>query len=157
MLIRTVGDAVAGRPLHDVTGDATVLQASELLETHNVGALAVMEAGEMIGILSERDIVRRAVARRKPPETTRVAEIMTPDPQTVGPETSLVIAMDLMLRGGFRHLPVIDDGKIYGMLSMRDVPGTYRLLHERFEAAFTELEEAAKLGVGQSVEVSPAR
>ncbi len=155
MLIRTVGEAVAGRPLLSITPQATAFEASETLLSNNIGALTVMEDGALVGILSERDIVRRLVALRRSADATTVGEIMTQDPQTVGPDTSLVIAMDLMLRGGFRHLPVQgDDGQMHGMLSMRDVPGTYRVLHDRFEAAFTELEEAARLGGGAAAELS---
>lgn len=142
MLIRNVKEAVAGRALVSVAPDETILDACLILDRENIGALAVLEGGALAGILSERDVIRRAVARRMPLETTRVGDIMTLDPQTVGPETPLVLARDLMIRGGFRHLPIVDDTAVLGMLSLRDIPARYGDLHERFEAAFTELEEA---------------
>jgi len=153
MLIQTAGQLIEGRPLYRIRPEQSVLRAAQLLETENIGALAVMEDDRLVGILSERDVVRRCVAREWPPATTIVQQIMTADPQTVGREAPLVVAMDLMQRRGFRHLPVVDDGHVYGMLSLRDIPGRYAVLHERFEAAFTELEDAVRLGTHNSVEL----
>lgn len=141
MIIRTVGQIVDNRPAISVSPDTSVLSSCRLLEEANVGALAVVDAGRLVGILSERDVVRRCVGQERDPTVTEAREIMTPDPQTVPREASLVIAMDLMLRGGFRHLPVEEDGEVFGILSMREIPSQYRLLYERFEAAFTELDD----------------
>lgn len=143
MIIRTVAQAVSERPLVSVAPGASVSDACALLDRENVGALGVTDDTGLIGVLSERDVIRRVIVAKRPLDTTCVGEVMTPDPQTVGRESSLVIAMDLMLRGGFRHLPIVDDGQVYGMLSMRDIPGQYRVLYERYEAAFTELDELA--------------
>jgi len=147
MLIRTVGQAVDGRTLFSVAPDASVYEACAILDRENIGALAVIDGTGLIGVVSERDVVRRAVVPGRSPAETPVAEIMTAEPQTVGRETSLVIAMDIMSRGGFRHLPVVDDDICYGMVSMRDIPPHYRTLYDRYEAAFTELDERAALGL----------
>jgi CBS domain-containing protein len=147
MLIRTVAQAVEGRPVVAIAPTASVYSAVELLQRENIGALAVSDPTGLAGVVSERDVVRRCVFARCDIDEMAVSEIMTPDPQTVGRDTSLVIAMDLMMRGGFRHLPVVDDGIVYGMLSMRQIPAQYRMLYERYEAAFTELDELAAMGV----------
>lgn len=147
MLIRTIGQAVENRPLFSVAPGASVYDACLLLDRENIGALAVLDGAALVGLVSERDVIRRAVRPRLPLDDTPVARIMTPDPQTAPRATSLVIAMDLMMRGGFRHLPVVDDGICHGMISLRDIPAHYRTLYDRYEAAFTELEERAALGL----------
>lgn len=147
MLVRTVGQAVKDRPLVWVPPSASVAETCEALNRENVGCVAVLEDGRLVGVLSERDVIRRVIVQGRSISETCVEAVMTPDPQTAGPETSLVIAMDLMTRGGFRHLPVEDDGQVHGMLSLRDIPGQYRLLYERYEAAFDELDHLKELGV----------
>lgn len=149
MIIRTVGQAVQARALVSIGPAASVTEACAVLDRENVGCLAVLSDRVLVGVFSERDVIRRVVVPGLPLAGTRVADVMTADPQTVGPEASLVIAMDLMTRGGFRHLPVEEDGHVYGMLSMRDIPAHYRLLHERYESAFDELDRLQAMGVSR--------
>ena len=155
-IIRTVGQAVQARALVSVMPADSVAEACATLDRENVGCLAVLEEGRLVGVFSERDVIRRVVVKGRAPEETRVAEVMTADPQTVGRDTSLVIAMDLMTRGGFRHLPVEDDGIVFGMLSMRGIPAHYRLLYERYEAAFDELDRLSAMGVDRYGKATPA-
>jgi CBS domain-containing protein len=101
---------------------ATVLQACETMVAEGIGALVVLDDDKLVGIISERDVVVRVVAKRSDPEKTLVSEIMTTDVRTVTENTTDAQAMEMMHRGRFRHLPLIDaSGKVTGMLSMRRV------------------------------------
>jgi CBS domain-containing protein len=85
----------------------------------NVGAILVIDARRLVGILSERDIVFRVVAAGLDIRTTRIDEVMTRDPQTVHPDLPFGSALVVMHEGGFRHLPVVEDGRAVGMVSSR--------------------------------------
>jgi len=106
-----------------IAPQATVLEACETMMAEGIGALVVLhDNGKLLGIISERDVVVRVVAKRRDPEKTQVADIMTTDVRTVTENTTDAQAMEMMHRGRFRHLPLIDSsGKVTGMLSMRRV------------------------------------
>lgn len=92
------------------------------MHQENIGALVVMESDSLVGILSERDVVRRCVVQHLDPEKTLVAQVMTSDPSYVGSSTPPAEALNNMLDGGFRHLPIVDDSVVVGMISIRDIP-----------------------------------
>ncbi|MGC9417830.1 MAG: cyclic nucleotide-binding/CBS domain-containing protein [Rhodovulum sp.] len=110
----------------------TLREACRQLEGCDVGALAVIEKGALVGILTERDVIRRAVCRELAMDDTTVGRVMTPDPATVEIDESLSDAQTAMMAGGFRHLPVMEAGRAVGMLSFRDVPAEYRVMVERY-------------------------
>jgi CBS domain-containing protein len=84
-------------------------------------------------MFTERDVMNRVIAQGRDPQTTTVEQVMTPEPTTVAPSASIVKAFDLMVEGAFRHLPVVDgDGHVIGVVSMRDVPLEYRILHQQW-------------------------
>lgn len=132
MIIRSIKQIIDGRPIHTIPPAATARDACMALKAADVGALAVMESDRLVGILSERDVIRKCIAGGRRTDETRVADIMTPSPVTVRSDTKVADAMEAMVTGGFRHLPVVDDGRVVGMLSMRDIPTEYRLMFERF-------------------------
>ena len=132
MLIKSVHDVIANRSLPSVRAEDTIRAACEVLDHHDVGAVVVVKDGALVGILSERDIVRKFVLQDLDPVSTRVEAIMTSDPLTVGADQGLADAIALLEEGGFRHLPVMMDGQPVGLLSVRDVPVEYRMLWERF-------------------------
>ena len=84
-----------------------------------IGAVLVVEEKRLIGIFSERDVVFRVVARGLDPATTPLLQVMTPEPKTIKPNNTFGYAMTLMHENGFRHLPVIDEGKVIGIVSAR--------------------------------------
>ncbi len=96
-----------------------VSKAASLMAKKNVGAVMVVESGRLVGIFTERDVVFRVVARGLDAQTTRLAEVMTPAPEIVGPDKPFGYALLLMHERGFRHLPVIQDGKVIGIVSSR--------------------------------------
>jgi CBS domain-containing protein len=101
---------------------ATALEVSKTMITEGVGAVVVDDGGRLVGIVSERDVVSRVVVMGRDPEKTLVSEIMTADVRTITEGLTIESALELMHRGRFRHLPVVDAaGKVVGMLSVRDV------------------------------------
>jgi CBS domain-containing protein len=109
-----------------------VNEAAKLMANRNVGAIMVVEAARLVGICTERDIVFRVVALGHDVQTTRIADVMTPAPVTVDPDKPFGYALLRMHEGGFRHLPVIKDGKIVGIVSARNAmdPALEEFEHE---------------------------
>jgi CBS domain-containing protein len=105
--------------LLSVDAAATLTEAAREMHEHGVGAVLVLTGDHVSGILTERDVLR-AVATGEV-EGTHVAAWMTRDPETVAPTDSLSQAASLMLQGGFRHLPVVADGRPVGIVSIRDL------------------------------------
>lgn len=102
------------------TGEESLGDAAGRMSYEEVGALAVFEGDNLVGILTERDVVR-AVGDGVNPFTALVRDYMTPEPVTVAPETSAGEAAALMLRLGARHLPVVEGREVIGMVSVRDL------------------------------------
>jgi CBS domain-containing protein len=99
--------------------DTFVSQAARLMAGKNAGAVMVLDDERLVGIFTERDIAYRVVARGLDPQTTRLAEVMTPAPETIEPDRPFGYALLRMHERGFRHLPVIQDGKVVGIVSAR--------------------------------------
>lgn len=134
MSINSIDQFIATQTLVSVTPDATVRMACLFLNRHNIGAMTVIENDVLVGILSERDVIRRCLGEPGALDTMRVEDIMTPRPMTIRRSDSLADAAALMRKGSFRHLPVVDAaGRAVGMLSVRDIPTEYRLMSERTE------------------------
>jgi CBS domain-containing protein len=99
----------------------TVLELAQAMVDRNIGAVPVLSEGELVGIFSERDLMRRVVAAGLDPAATRVVEVMTDDPLTVGPNEEVETCMVLMRRHGFRHLPICEGKLLKGLVSLRDI------------------------------------
>ena len=108
----------------------TVFDALKLLAEHEVGALAVMEGSQLVGVFSERDYTRKVALRGRNSKETLVADIMTRDVIVVTPNTRTRDCMALMREKRVRHLPVVDQGKVLGMLSIRDLMADMIADHE---------------------------
>ncbi len=120
MSIRSVRSVVAGQAPITAARTATVLEASVRMKTQGKGALLVLEEGHLVGIVTERDVVFRVVAAGRDPKDTRLGTVMTPQPQTIHPDKPFVHALRMMHEGGFRHLPVVENGRPLGIVSARD-------------------------------------
>jgi len=114
-------DLIKEKESHTITADQTVLEAAREMVENNIGAVAVLHDGELVGIFSERDIMKRVVADGRDPARTRVSEVMTAHPLTVDMRESIEHCMVLMKEHGFRHLPICDGKKLQGMVSLRDI------------------------------------
>lgn len=99
---------------------ATVNEAAKLMAKRNVGAVMIVEEGRLVGIFTERDAVFRVIARGRDAHTTPLADVMTRTPQTVDPDKTFGYALLVMHENGFRHLPVIENGRPIGIISSRN-------------------------------------
>lgn len=111
----------ADESLYSVTRATTVLEAVMLMAEKGIGALLVMEGETMVGIISERDYVRRVALFERSAFATTVGEVMTADVVTVSPKDGTQHCMQLMTDKRLRHLPVLEDGKLIGLLSIGDL------------------------------------
>ncbi len=100
--------------------ETTVSKAAGLMAARNVGAVMVVEGERLIGIFTERDAVFRVMARGLDPTKTRLGEVMTKDPKTVDPAKSFGHALLIMHDNGFRHVPVVENGRPVGIVSARN-------------------------------------
>jgi CBS domain-containing protein len=124
----TLRELVKDRKVYSVDASRTVLEAARYMMEHNVGAVPVLRNGELVGILSERDIMNRVVAVGRTPGTTSVPEVMTANPRAVNAEESIEECLFIMREFGFRHLPIVDGRELKGLVSLRDV-----LMHQAAE------------------------
>ncbi|SPF37920.1 putative signal-transduction protein with CBS domains [Candidatus Sulfotelmatobacter kueseliae] len=124
----TLRDLVKDRRVYSIDAGRTVLEAARFMMEHNVGALPVLRGGELIGILSERDIMNRVVAVGRTPGTTAVSEVMTANPRAVSADESIEECLFIMREFGFRHLPIVEGRELKGLVSLRDV-----LMHQAAE------------------------
>lgn len=104
-----------------VAADAAVIEAIRLMAEKGIGAVLVMDGPRLVGIVSERDYARKVVLRDRASSTSSVAEIMSAQVVTVSPSDTLERCMQLMTDGRFRHLPVVDSGRVQGVVSIGDL------------------------------------
>lgn len=124
MAKRLIRDVIEGRNLFTTGKDTTVRAACKLMAEKRIGALLVVEKGRMAGIFTERDALNKVLAAGLDPDSTRIADVMVADLQTIRADKPLAYALHLMAEGGFRHVPVVDDdGCPVGMVSARDALG----------------------------------
>lgn len=121
-------DLVKGQDTYRADVGQTVLELARAMVDRNIGAVPVLRDGELVGIFSERDLMKRVVVAGLDPKTTLVGQVMTEDPLTVGPNEELETCMVLMRRHGFRHIPICDGTLLKGILSLRDL-----MLHDLSE------------------------
>ena len=121
MLIRSVRDILGDRELPLVTQDMTIRAAAEVLDHFNVGAVVVLDGGRLVGILSERDIIRALGELGASALESAVSRSMTSKVVTCRPQTSVDELMEIMTTGRFRHVPVVENGRVTGLVSIGDV------------------------------------
>jgi len=119
MFDRPVKDVMRREKLLKAPPETPVGKVARLMESKSVGAVMVIADDQVVGICTERDIVFRVVAKGLDPEATCLADVMTAEPQTIAPDKPFGYALLLMHERGFRHLPVVQDGKVVGMVSSR--------------------------------------
>ena len=133
MIVSKVSELIKDRPLASAPIDATVHEACQAMCKLNTGAVVVVDSGELVGVLSERDVLRRLVCAGRNANETSAGDIMTPLPQAMDSDGDLAQAIEIMHKGGFHHVPILDQGTPIGLLSADDIPEEYRMLLERFK------------------------
>ncbi len=108
------------RAVLKVRPEDTLEQGAQAMIERRTGSAVVIKAGRLVGIVTERDVLR-AVANGRVPWSTKISEVMTHDPHSVEPDTTTNDAIELMLKGGFRHLPICVDGCLVGLVSLREL------------------------------------
>jgi len=123
-----VCELIKGQETHRAESNQTVLEVARAMVEHNIGAVPVLRDGLLVGIFSERDLMRRVVVAGRDPRTVRVEEVMTENPHTVNAQESVETCMLIMREHSFRHLPVCEGNRLRGVISLRDI-----LLHDLTE------------------------
>lgn len=136
---REMSEVVGRRPPLMLPADATVQQAGEIMRDRRIGAILVTTPeGTLCGIFTGRDAVCRLLAEGRDPTKTTLGEVMTRDPATISPSAHAIDALRLMQDGGFRHVPLVENGRLVGIASHGDFRG---LEHARLddETGFWEM------------------
>ncbi len=123
MTERTIREIIAGQELLIAPSGMTVAEAARLMRQRNVGAMMVVDGDKLAGVFTERDALFRVVAAGLDVAKTPLSMVMTKNPQSISPERSFVQALAMMHEGRYRHLPVVENGRPVGMVSVRDAFG----------------------------------
>jgi CBS domain-containing protein len=123
MTQRTVKEIIEGQEPVTAPADTTVGEAARLMKQHNIGAIMVVEGEKLAGIFTERDALFRVLAGGLDGDTTQLASVMTQNPQTIAPDANFTTALQMMHDGRYRHLPVVEQGRVIGVVSVRDALG----------------------------------
>ena len=133
-----VPDVIDGQQaLCTLTAEDTAKEAADLMAERRIGAVLIMSEGQLAGILTERDLVFRVLAKGLDAGSTKVGTVMTPDPQTVTPDDSAKHALETMSKGHYRHLPVVQGNEVLGIVSIRDL---YEAIRANLEADLQSAE-----------------
>ena len=119
-MAKKVRDAMTAEP-RSAEPSQSLVEAAQVMKREDVGSLPVVEGGRLLAVLTDRDIVVRAVAKGVDLQATRVGDVASREPVTVGPEEDLDEALRLMARHQVRRLPVVDEQRLVGMLAQADV------------------------------------
>ncbi|WP_193368571.1 CBS domain-containing protein [Pelagibius marinus] len=128
---KVVPDIVDQQKIELLPSSTLVRAAARNMAERHIGAVLVGSGGRLEGIFTERDLLIRVVARGLDPDGTPLSAVMTADPDTVGPDDLASLALERMRTSGYRHVPVVEDGEVVGIVSLRDL----------YAAAKRELEE----------------
>jgi CBS domain-containing protein len=123
-----ISELIRDRETYFVDPGRTVLDTVRYMVARNIGAVAVVQDDNLIGIFTERDLMKRVVSHGLDVSTTLVRHVMTRDPKTVSPDDRIAECTRLMKENNFRHLPVCDGMKVRGLISLRDL-----ILHDLAE------------------------
>jgi len=119
--MKQIAELIQGHPLILADSSDNVRDVARKMSERNIGAIAVLDSGKLVGIFSERDLMTRVVVPGLDPDDTPVSNVMTKALVAAKPEEEIASALQKMQSLGCRHLPVVDDGTLIGMLSLRDL------------------------------------
>ncbi len=122
MRLRIIPDIVENQKIRGLSEQSTIREAAKQMADNDIAAIVVTDdGGKLLGIVTERDMTRRIIAKGRDADKVTVGEIMTGNPDTLAPGDSALDALELMRTRKYRHLPVVDDGRVVGMVSIRDL------------------------------------
>jgi CBS domain-containing protein len=131
-VLKIIPDIVSDQTICAMPEAGIAAEAARLMMGFDIGAIVVVDdTGKLTGIVTERDIARRVVAARLDPEKTTVGQIMSRNPDTLAPGDSPLNALELMWVRSFRHLPVVENNRVVGMVSIRDLYEVMKLILEQ--------------------------
>ncbi|HJN23545.1 MAG TPA: CBS domain-containing protein [Rhodospirillales bacterium] len=135
---KIIPDIVLEQKVCELPQGGTVYEAAKEMFEANVAAIVVTDkSGKLVGIVTERDLTRRVLAKGLDAKETRLKEVMTKNPDTLAPDDMVADALELMQKRRYRHLPVAVDGRAVGMVSIRDL---YAVMKEMLEKTISETE-----------------
>jgi CBS domain-containing protein len=137
---RPIRNVIARQKILTSHASTTVREAAKAMKERNVSSVLIVDAGRLVGIFTERDAVSRVLAAGRDANATKLGDVMTRNPKTIGPEKPVGHALLMMYEGGFRHVPVVDKGHPVGLISARDALGPEL---QEFES---ELERRKRIG-----------
>jgi len=137
---RSIMSVIAKQKVLTSPASTTVRAAAKAMKERNLSSVLVVDAGRLIGIFTERDAISRVLAEGRDANATRLADVMTRHPKTISPDKPVGHALLMMYEGGFRHVPVVKDGRPVGLISARDALGPEL---QEFES---ELERRSRIG-----------
>ncbi len=136
--LRIMPDIVDDQTIYKLDQTDSVLDAANLMVRHDISAVVVLDdSGKLLGIVTERDLTRRVLADGLDPADTAVDAVMTDNPDTLAPDDAVVDALELMRTRRYRHLPIVKDGQVMGIVSMRDL---YDAVQDSLEQSMRETE-----------------
>jgi CBS domain-containing protein len=121
MARQIIPDIVHRQMLISARATDSVRMATRLMSEHQIGALLVMDEGHLVSIFTERDLAVRVVAEGRDPDATLLGDVSTVHPDTLAPHATPRAALKLMHKGHYRHLPIVEDGHVVGIVSVRDL------------------------------------
>ncbi len=133
MLDRPIRE-IMSTEVHTAERDELLFEVTNRMARHNIGAVVVTERGEPVGVFSERDLLKRVVYRDISPHSCYVGEVMTPKVQAASPEQTVHEVTEAMKLYRHRHLPVMEEGRLVGIVSMRDLLAAYVEAYEQVTA-----------------------
>ena len=142
MIILKIKDIMT-KDVSYINPSSTVVEAAQLMQKHNVGAIPVCDQSGVIGIVTDRDIVVRNVAHGKTPQSTTVKDVMTSIVTTVTPDTDINVASKIMSQNQIRRLPVVENNKLVGVVALGDLAVDNRFNIEASKA-LTDISIPAK-------------
>jgi len=123
MANRTIRDIIEDQEPVTAPATMTVVEAANIMKQRRIGAMMVVEHNKLVGLFTERDALIRIVAEGRDSRTTTLGDVMTPHPRTIPATDTFERALQMMHEGRFRHVPVVEDGRPIGMVSVRDAMG----------------------------------
>ena len=139
----SIGELLGTKAFVHLSPQSSVRQATLAMAEHRIGAIAVIQNDELMGIFTERDLVNRVVAKGLDPDDTILDQVMTLNPDTVEADQSLFEGLNQMFASNIRHLVIKENDKTIGVISCRDIPPEYWVLREKWYSAQKELASAA--------------